>query len=140
MQMREKLWKFVHSEIFSYIFWGVTTTLVNIIVYTVFCQFIEYWVANIVAIITGKVYAYFVNKCFVFKSKCDNLKELLKEIFVYILTRGFSGLVDFFGVVILVEGIGANENIAKYIITVIVMILNYVFGKMVVFTSKKGDK
>lgn len=136
----EKIKKLINSEIFSYVFWGATTTLFNIVVYSILCEFIEYWIANIFAIVSGKIYAYFVNKIFVFKSKCDSLEQLIKEIVSYILTRGATGIVDFFGVVILVTGLSMDEKISKYIITITVIILNYILGKKIVFVQKNKKK
>lgn len=135
--IRDKIEKIVHNEIVSYIFWGATTTLVNLALYTILCYIVEYWIANIIAIIIGKLYAYFVNKLFVFKSKCGSLKDLIKEIISYIMTRGFSGLIDFFGVIILVEGLAFGEKFAKYFVTVIDILLNYILGKKVVFVNNK---
>lgn len=135
--MKKIVKKIANKEVLSYGFWGVTTTLVNIIIYSVLCIFIDYKIANLIAIIVGKTYAYFVNKFFVFKSHCKNVKELMKEIGSFAVTRGFSGVVDYFGVLFCVEILRIDKQISKYLVTAIVMIMNYIFGKFVVFSKKK---
>lgn len=138
--MLNKIKKLLNYEIYSYIFWGITTTIFNIVAYNILCEMVEYWIANIVSIVLGKVYAYFVNKIFVFKSKCDTFEQLIKEIISYILTRGFTGIIDFWGVVFFVNCVSLDEKISKYIITFIIIILNYRFGKKIVFVKNKRKR
>lgn len=135
----KKIWKKIwNKEFISYAFWGLTTTVLNIVLYSFLCCVLEYWIANMIAIIACKIYSYFTNKFFVFKSHSDNLLALIKELVMYIVTTSFSGLLDFFGVIFLVEMIALNEQIAKYIITVAVMLANYVLRKKLVFRNE-GD-
>lgn len=138
-KMIRGLWKKIWSkEFISYAFWGMTTTVLNIVLYSLLRYIMEYWVANIIAIAACKTYSYFTNKLFVFKRHCDNLPALIKELVLYILTTGFSGLVDFFGVLFLVEILTADQQNAKYIITVIVILVNYVLRKKLVFSNTNG--
>lgn len=126
------------SEFISYVFWGLSTTVVNLTLYYVFNYFMNYKMANFIAILLCKVYAYGVNKFFVFKNRTPDIKALLKEIVRYIYTRGATGIIDFFGVIFLVELGLCSENISKCIITGLVIVLNYILGKKVVFI--KGTK
>lgn len=135
-KMIRELWKKVwNKEFISYAFWGLTTTVLNIVVYNLLCYNVDYWLANILAIIICKIYSFFTNKFFVFKSHCDNLLMLIKELTMYILTTGFSGLVDFLGVLFLVEVLTVEQQNAKYIIMVVVIFVNYVTRKMLVFNK-----
>lgn len=133
-ELWEKIW---NKEFLSYAFWGFTTTLFNIVLYTLLCYIVDYWMANIFAIIICKIYAYFTNKFFVFKSHCDNFLMLIKELIMYILTTGFSGLIDFFGVLFLVEILKLGQQNAKYITAVVVILVNYVLRKKLVFHKYK---
>lgn len=137
-RMKKSIHKILQNEMVSYVFWGATTTAVSIAVYTLLGYAVDYKIANFASIIIGKVYAYFVNKLFVFKSACGSLQELLKEIAAYILSRGFTGAVDFFGVIILVEGFSIGQNLAKYAVMAVVIALNYFLGKKAVFVKRKG--
>lgn len=137
----KKLWKKIwNKEFISYAFWGLTTTILNIVLYALLCYLMEYWIANIIAIVTCKVYGYFTNKFIVFKSKCENFVAVLKELIMYIVTTGFSGLIDFFGVILLVEVMTVDEQISKYIITMVVILVNYVLRKKLVFKKDTTEK
>ena len=139
-KMIRELWKKIwNKEFISYAFWGLTTTVLNIVLYSLLCYIMEYWIANIIAIVACKIYSYFTNKFFVFKSHCNNLLALIKELMMYILTTGFSGLVDFCGVLFLVEILMIDQQNAKYIITVIVILVNYVLRKKLVFGNANRE-
>ena len=132
----KKLKDIINRQVIDYFIWGVSTTLVNIVLYTLLCKVIDYRIANLIAIVVCKIYAYVVNKLFVFHSKCQNFKELFMEISRYILSRGFTGVIDYIGVIILVEFAGINKLVSKYSITVLVMVLNYILGKHAVFKKR----
>lgn len=127
------------SEIVRYGIAGVTTTLVNIGLYQGLLLFgIDYKAANLIAIIGSKIYGYIVNKLFVFKSHCATRKELLIEIGKFIGARGITGIVDYLGLILLVEVFNLDKVISKYGITVVVIVLNYIFGKFLVFKKESG--
>lgn len=132
--------KIFSREFITYGIFGVLTTLVNILTFQVLFEnfSIAYGIANIIAVLFAKVFAYITNKLFVFRSHCATWKELILEIVKYVFARGFTGLIDIFGMFFAVEVLKADEMITKYGIQVIVIILNYILGKKVVF--KKHDK
>ena len=126
-----------HKEFISYGFWGGVTTLLHIVLFWILIKLgIKYYIANIITLITIKTLCYFVNKIFVFKSKCKNKKELSKEVIKYIFSRLFTMVIDYFGLILLVEVFKINEVIGKVIILIIVVIINYFLCKKYVY--KKG--
>ena len=127
-------------KVFRYGIVGAGTTLVNIVVYQLLIYVgIEYMISNLVAIISSKLFAYITNKIYVFKSKTQNFIELAKEFWRYLLARGFTGIIDYVGLIILIEIIKIDEVLSKYIITILVIILNYIFGNKYIFKNQ-GDK
>lgn len=125
------------KELIVYGIFGVLTTAVNILVYQLLLiSAVDYRIGNLIALIASKLFAYVVNKHFVFHSKCSNLKELLNEIVRFIAARGFSGLIDYFGLIFAVEFLGFNRVYSKYMLQFIVIVLNYVLGKKAVFIKR----
>lgn len=125
-----------HKEIVRYGFWGIITILVNVLSYYVLLNIgMDYIIANIFAIISSKTFAFISNKYFVFKSEIDKLK--ISEIVKFIIARGSSGLVDFFGLILLVEVLKIDEIYSKTIVVIITTIMNYILGKFFVFNIKK---
>ena len=113
-------------------FWGVMTVLLNYFSYLLLKQFLVYQIANLCSIIITKVFAYCTNKKYVFRTK-TNFKEQLSEIFRYILGRGFTGVVDFIGLMVLVDIFSMDDKLGKLLMIVITTALNYVLGKLFVF-------
>lgn len=135
---KTKLNRLINGETIRYAFWGVATTVLNIGVYRILLALgVPYASANLAGIITAKVAAFFVNKFFVFRSRTEGAKALFIEIFRYIYTRGFTLLVDYFGLILLVGVLGGDEKYMKYITTFVVVVINYVLGKFLVFRKNR---
>jgi putative flippase GtrA len=135
MQIRRVL----DNELFRYGVAGATTTAVNLLVYhALLFLAAPYMIANIFAIVLSKVYAYFVNKVYVFRVQSDNAGAAAREVGRFVFARGFTGLVDYFGLIALVELFGFNEIYSKYAMVVTVIILNYILGKKVVFVKEEN--
>lgn len=126
-----------HKEFISYGFFGGLTTLLHFLMFYVLIKIgIKYYIANIITLITIKTLAYILNKLFVFKTKCKNKKELFKEIFKYIISRLFTMILDYFGLILLVEVFNMNELLGKGIILILVIIINYFLCKLFVYKKE----
>lgn len=127
-----------HKQLIDYGIFGVLTTVLNIAIYQILVlASIDYRISNLIAIIVTKIVSYLVNKRFVFRTKCKNMLELFGEMSRYILARGFTGIIDYFGVVLLVEVFKFDKIYVKYFVQVVVIVLNYILGKKAVFISGK---
>ena len=157
-----------YKEIILYIIFGVLTTLVNWAVYavtipafsaafngeevmwTVFGAEITYdafamLLANVIAWIAGVAFAFVTNKIWVFESKSWKPSVALKEFWLFVTARLITGVMEWFLPSVLFE-IGLNQSLfgikgfaAKLIVSIVVIILNYVFSKLIIF-RKKGEK
>lgn len=126
--------KLINKETVLYGIFGVGTSILNILLFRLLLVFkVEYKTANLITIIVVKLAAYICNKNFVFKSKCANIWELSKEFIRFLFARGATALIDYFGLILLVEILGANKTISKIFVTMLVIIINYFTGKAHVF-------
>lgn len=127
-----------NRETVSYVVFGVLTSIVNIGVFEFFfLTGSDYRTANLIALITTKLFAYVVNKLFVFRTRTGSVGALLREFVRFVLARGSTMVVDWVGLILLVSMLGLSEHVGKLLVTVIVVILNYVFGKFLVFHHAK---
>ena len=53
--------------------------------------------------------------------------------------RGFTGVVDFFGLIVLVDVFGIDGRIGKMIMIAVIMPLNYILGRVFVFKKDKAS-
>jgi len=135
-----KLSAVVNREILSYLVFGILTSILNIGLYEL-CMVagVDFKIANLIALLVTKIAAYILNKLFVFRTKCADMRALGREFFLFTVTRGGTMLVDWFGLVLLVSVLKVDSSIGKLITTCIVVVLNYLLGKKWVFIGKKPD-
>lgn len=135
--MNKWIQKALNNEVIRYAITGGMVTLTNAVGYFLLLHLgIVYTVANIISLILSKVVGYLLNKFWVYRSKSENIKQAFMELVRFILARGFTGLVDFFGLMLVVEIFGWDKRISKIIIMLLVIVLNYVLGKKAVFVKQ----
>lgn len=129
-----------HKEGMRYLIFGALTTLVNIIAYALlyYVLKINNATSNVIAWILGATFAYITNKLYVFDSKVNKGKELLKEIFYFYGCRVLTLAIDEAIMIITVDKWGWNALLMKIVANIIVIILNFIFSKILIF--KKNDK
>ena len=99
--------------------------------------------AGFVSVATAILFAYVVNKLFVFESRTPGIKALLIEFAQFVGARFLTMLIEVFGVLMLHDVWKMNDMAAKLVIQVVVMVVNYIFSKLYVFkekTGKNGEK
>ena len=145
-----------YKEPILYILFGGFTTVVNFVVFYLMNRVVGeqfYLVNNIIAWLAAVIFAYITNKLWVFESKSLAAKTVLKELAEFFSARIFSLGVEEGGLWLFVEVLGVDsfsfsvfgfeitgKLIAKLVLAVIVVILNYIFSKFVVFRKKKDNK
>lgn len=130
--------KIANREVSAYIVGGIVTAMFNFILFYVLLKTgMDYKIANIISLILGKIFTFFVNKLFVFRSITANLMELLGEMWRFIYTRAVSTLMDIIGMVMLVGGLGFDPMHSKYLLFVFIVVTNYFLGRNIVFKNKK---
>lgn len=127
-----------YEEVIKYLFFGVLTTLVSIVIYWIFTKLfnVNYMISNVISWIGSVSFAYITNKLFVFKSKCDNEKDVIIEIYQFFKYRLFSLVIDILLMYLFVEIFSVDDMISKFIVQFIVIVLNYLFSKLFVFNKK----
>lgn len=126
--------KFLNKETLMYAIVGCFTTILNVLLFKALVELDwNYKLANIVTIITVKITAYVCNKNIVFKSHCESLVALIREMIRFIVYRGLSALIDYFGLIFAVEILKGDKIISKIIVSVAVITINYLTGKKAVF-------
>ncbi len=134
-----------YRELVVYFVTGVLTTLVNWAVYALCVQLAGWSVAvsNAVAWIAAVLFAYVTNKLWVFRSFNWEIRFVLREAALFISARILTGIFEIVSVPLLVK-LGLSQTLfgvkgmwAKVLVSVVVMILNYVFSKLIVFRKKE---
>lgn len=126
-----------NREIISYLIIGVLTTIVSLISYYLLTITIlspnnplELTIANIISWIISVLFAYITNRKYVFQSKDKNI---LKEASKFTLSRVTTLIIDILLMFIFVSILHFNDKIIKLLVQIIIIILNYIFSKLLVF-------
>ena len=150
----DKIKKIMNRETILYIVFGVATTVVNYVVfyllYNVLWHQRNSLSANAVAFVAAVIFAFVVNKIFVFQSKSWHMDTLKQEIPSFLAARiGSFGIEEaglficerilkLGGVVAITLGDVALDwiTIVKLALAFVVIVLNYIFCKLLVFRKR----
>ena len=128
---------FKYWDILVYLFFGALTTLVNFLVYFPMYNWLHLSAAlsNVVAWAVAVVFAYLTNKPFVFHSKAWTSGTVIPEFTKFLGCRVGSGLLETAIIWLMVDVLTFNGNLVKILVSVLVVILNYVASKWLVFAK-----
>ena len=126
-----------YKEIINYIIFGILTTLISLLTYYILTNTIlnpynqkELQIANTISWIISVTFAYITNKLYVFNNKNKiNIKEITK----FYTSRLTTLLIDIILMHIFVIKLNFNDKIIKLINQIIVIILNYIISKLLIF-------
>ena len=137
-----KAWikKLYGNDMIRYIFFGGCTTLVNLVSFYIF-RLVKVplnW-ANFISICLALLFAYVVNSLFVFHDNCSCLRDHIRPFGKFLSARLVTMAVELDGVWLLVQKLMIHEMLGKAAVQFVVIVLNYIFSKFFVFTTK-SDK
>ena len=123
-----------------YIIFGIFTTFINLISYYALILTIldskntfQLQIANIISWILSVFFAYITNKKYVFNNKN---KITIKEFKNFMFGRIATLIIDMIIMFIFVSLLGFNNKIIKIISQIIVILINYIISKCLVFNLK----
>lgn len=127
-----------YQQLILYLFFGVCTTVVNIITYYINAHIFSLSVvlSTCLAWAISVIFAYITNKWWVFESKSLHLKAVIQELLSFTGCRLFTGACDLLIMFIFVDCMGVNDLFVKIASNVLVVILNYIFSKLIIFKRK----
>ncbi|MDR0974705.1 MAG: GtrA family protein [Ruminococcus sp.] len=126
-----------HEKILLYIFYGGLTTLVSFAM-----QFIPaflgapVWASTTISWVSAVTFAFFVNKFFVFDSHDRTAKVILREAGEFTAARLLSFFLELGYLILMVDILGFGLVSNKIIIQIVILILNFLFSKFIIFKKK----
>ncbi len=136
------LWKkYVTKELIIYGIVGVLTTVVNWIVSYLFNNILQtdVVITNSIAWIAAVTFAYIMNDRVVFHVGYHGLKKEMDKIWKFTFSRLITLVIEVGGGALFVKSLGFPYWPVKVSISVIVILLNYIFSKLFVFIKDKGQ-
>ena len=124
-----------YRDVIVYLVFGVLTTVVNYIVYLPCYNVLGLSgsASNAIAWVGAVAFAYLTNKPFVFQSHDWSAKTVLPELTKFVGCRVGSGVLETAIIFLTVDLLGWNGNVMKLLTSVLVVVLNYIGSKLLVF-------
>lgn len=130
-----------YKELILYIFFGGLTTLVNMLAYFLATRLFSMGeiTATVLSWVISVAFAYITNKIWVFESKRCDIPYLCKEIASFFGCRLLSGGMDVGFMYLFVTALGFPDLLIKILSNVAVIILNYIFSKLLIFRKTSDN-
>ena len=141
-----------YRELIMYVIFGGLTTVVNWLVYYVIphsedsiAEFMilgkpitisEWLISQIIAWVAAVIFAFVVNKIFVFEDKNTESRALFRQIWQFVSVRIASFVLETLLMWILIDILSVNTDIAKIPVAVLTVVINYIASKLLVFRKK----
>ncbi len=139
-----------YRELIMYVFFGVLTFVVSVISFEIFNRLLgsgAYMISKTLSWIIAVLFAYVVNKLWVFQSKSWKPTLVIREAASFFAARIFSLVIALGAMWVLVKilnavmsgplfGFLSVESIANICSTALEVIINYIFSKLWVFKKK----
>ncbi|EIM11261.1 putative integral inner membrane protein [Bacillus atrophaeus C89] len=131
-----------YREMIMYIIMGIFTTAVNISSFYILVEILDtdYKTATVIAWILSVLFAYITNKIYVFQQKTSDMRSLIRELTAFFSVRLLSLGIDLGMMILLVSQFHTNETLAKILDNVVIVVVNYIASKWLVFkkTTEEG--
>ena len=140
--MKELLQKY--REIITYTIFGAGTVAVDVGIYGLTVELLGIKLANAMGWCGAVLFAFFTNKYFVFRTGHSGSRAFLREFVEFIAARLLSLAVEVVGVDALVKRglnqpiLGVTGGLAKVVITVVVILMNYLLSKFIIFRTRRA--
>ena len=124
-----------YKSLILYIFFGVCTTAVNIVVFWLMAHPLNFGTvfSSVVAWTASVIFAYITNRRWVFESKARGAGKIFREVYSFFACRFATGVLDCFLMFIFVDIFGLDDVIIKILLNIIVIVLNYIGSKIFFF-------
>lgn len=128
----------IYKEIILYLIFGVLSTVINIVAFWMFNDVIniDYKISNIIAWVLAVIFAFITNKIIVFESKNKSKQETTKEVISFLVARLISLVADMIIMIVMIDVMKINSIISKVVANIVVVIINYIFSKFIIFKKE----
>ncbi|RND51690.1 GtrA family protein [Lacticaseibacillus paracasei] len=134
---QRRLW-----NLFTYLFFGCLATVVNIVSYTLVFDWarLSWPVSNSISWLASVLFAFVTNKLWVFHTRTNGFRASIWEFTKFMMARIASYGLDMLCMWLMIDFLTWHGLIAKVITQVIVVIVNYVLSKLLIFTVTDNDE
>ncbi len=130
-----------NKEMLLYLFFGGLSFIVSVATYASFnvtCG-MSAVVANIWSWIITVMFAFLTNRVWVFASPTETVMEFIKQMISFYAGRVLTLVIEEVILYVFIDLLGGNSIVVKIIAQIIVIVLNYVISKLLIFKKSEGS-
>lgn len=142
-----RILRFLFSrEVITYLIAGVLTTLVNLAVFTLLTRVFgadRWWISNLPAIVLAMLFAFYINRRWVFRSQGPVLREMLHFFagrIVISLAFEYGAMYLFYNLAGIRQSLvflSWSLPVSKLLTQILVVVGNYVMSKWLIFNRQE---
>lgn len=126
-----------NKEILLYLFFGGLSFFISVMMYILFYAFLGYneLIANVISWVITVMFAFFTNRLWVFKSNVESLKDYIFQMISFYGGRVITLIIEEVVLFIFITCLHFSSIIVKIVAQVIIIVLNYVISKLIIFRN-----
>lgn len=129
-----------HKEVLLYLLFGGLTTVVSLATFALFLALgIGELVGNVLSWIAAVLFAYATNRTWVFTARADTARGILREMTAFFGGRAATLLMEEAMIYVFITRMGLPPMAIKLAAQILVILLNYVISKFLVFRKRDGS-
>ena len=140
---------YAKKEVWDYLIAGFAATVMSWLTYIIFAQYVFSFMEDTWRVLLGNaaswtitvIFAYVINRVFVFHSEKTGFKAVSKEFLEFVAARLFSFGLEEAIMFVFVTLLKWNELLVKVLIaSIVVIVLNYILSKLWIFKAPAEEK
>ncbi len=130
-----------HKEVLMYLLFGGLAFFLNIGLFTAIDRTgrINELLNNIICWVICVLFQFFTNRTWVFEGHVDTASEFLKQMAAFFCGRIFTLAVEEIILAVFITWQGFNSTAVKLVAQVVVIVLNYIISKLMIFKKKHSS-
>ena len=131
-----------YKEQLLYLFFGVLTTVISILSYGLLTEILslDELLANIISWIIAVTFAFLTNRVWVFDAKTENAAGFIGQMVKFYIGRLSTLGVEELIIFIFIKKLMWNNMAVKTAAQIIIIILNYIISKLLIFRKTKSEE
>ena len=126
-----------NKELLKYIFVGLSTVLIDFLIYKFLIKFIVIYLAKTISFLSGTFFSYQLNRTWTFKSGKKTLSQFIKYLIIHITSLMLNVFLNSLLLNTFSKNYFLSYEVSFLIATLTSAIYNFLFIKMFIFNNTK---
>ena len=128
-----------NKELLKYIFVGLSTVLIDFLIYKFLIKFIVIYLAKTISFLSGTFFSYQLNRTWTFKSGKKTLSQFIKYLIIHITSLVLNVFINSLLLNTFSKNYFLSYEVSFLIATLTSAIYNFLFIKLFIFNNTKSN-